>query len=143
MLTTTSQLIPLKHGFVVPDVVLLWLLDAEGRGLRFFALEDDILRVRPKSSITAADDAFLREHKPLLLACVRYCDEMAQEHRDFPAMPTMSAHTIGGASLTRAPKLTRSRTPRRTRAIDRVNAEVSRASHLTANQGGGLEVAHV
>lgn len=51
---------------------LLW--DLEARGLRIVAEGENGLFVTPRSSITAADDAAIREHKDELLALVKYCE---------------------------------------------------------------------
>jgi hypothetical protein len=71
----TDVLIPLRDGPAVPEAVVLWLLDAERRGLRFHILQDGSLHVVPERLITSDDDRFIREHRDVVLACVRYCEE--------------------------------------------------------------------
>jgi hypothetical protein len=44
--------------------------------LQFDVLTGDRLAVRPRSAMTAADEAFIRDHKAELLACVVYVDRM-------------------------------------------------------------------
>ena len=78
MPSSTDVLIPLKHGFAVPESVLTWLLSTEDRGVTF-AVVNGRLRVSPATAVSDDDDHFIREHAELLKACVAYCAEMARE----------------------------------------------------------------
>ncbi len=68
----SDALIPLRNGPTVRESVVLWLLGAEDRGLRFKALEDGSLHVGPRRGVSDDDLLFVRQHRDELLACVRY-----------------------------------------------------------------------
>jgi hypothetical protein len=74
--TTAPELVTLKGGFAVTlDALrLLWHLEDAGLHVRL----DDAggLVVGPRSRITLADDALIREHKAELIALVRYVEVM-------------------------------------------------------------------
>ena len=76
MAVATDSLIPLRGGLVVPGAVVLWLLGAESRGLRFEVEQGSRLLVRPRTLVTSDDDRFIRQHRDLVLACVRYCEDL-------------------------------------------------------------------
>jgi hypothetical protein len=67
-------LVPLRDGPVVPASLISWLIDAEFRGLAFRIEPDGRLHVGPREKVTAADLAFVRGHRDLVLACVAYSD---------------------------------------------------------------------
>ena len=77
MASTTDVLIPLRNGPAVPESVVVWLLNAEDRGLRFKVLPSGRLNVGPREAIDPTDDTFIREHRDVLKACVTYCEEAA------------------------------------------------------------------
>ena len=77
MATTTDVLIPLRNGPTVPESVVVWLLAAEDRGLRFVILPNGRLRVGPRDQVRPDDDTFIREHRDLIASCVRYCEELS------------------------------------------------------------------
>lgn len=79
--STTETMITLKHGFVVPESVVVWLLDAENRGLTFEILATRKLRVSPSQKVQDADDRFIRDHRDLLIACVEYIARMGEPER--------------------------------------------------------------
>ena len=74
MAASTDVLIPLTNGPAVPESVVLWLLDAEDRGLTFHLLPDGKLHVSPARKVRDEDDRFIREHRDLLSACVAYIE---------------------------------------------------------------------
>lgn len=76
VVTETDPLIPLRNGPAVPESILLWMLDAESRGLTFRADPDGRLHVGPRAGIRADDDRFIRQHRDFVLACVRYIEAL-------------------------------------------------------------------
>jgi hypothetical protein len=76
MVCAINSLVPLRHGPSVPGTVVLWLLDAERRGLQFQVEDDGSLFVSPRGRMTNDDDAFIRAHRETVLACVRYVGEV-------------------------------------------------------------------
>ena len=74
MAVATDALITLRDGPTVPESVVAWMLNAEDRGLRFRLEPDGRLHVGPSQAIRTDDDRFIREHRDVLLACVRYID---------------------------------------------------------------------
>ena len=71
-------LIPLRGGATVRYAVLLWLLDAEARGLRFNMEPDGRVRLSPHDLILDADRAFCRQHTHELRAAVAYIERMCE-----------------------------------------------------------------
>ena len=72
-------LIPLRGGTTVRYAVLLWLLDAEERGLRFSTEPDGRVRLSPHDLILDTDRAFAREHTHEVRAAVRYIEAACEE----------------------------------------------------------------
>jgi hypothetical protein len=82
MATIASEpdvLIPLRGGATVRYTVLLWLLDAEERGLRFNTEPDGRVRLSPRDLILDSDRDFCREHRHELRAAVRYIERQCEE----------------------------------------------------------------
>lgn len=75
---TCNSLVPLRGGPTVPTSLVLRMLDMEDRGARFRIEPDGRLHVGPRAAVTAADLAFCREHRDLVLACVSYIDRMCE-----------------------------------------------------------------
>jgi hypothetical protein len=73
--TAAPETVTLKAGFVVSLDALRLAWDLEDRGLHVRLAEDGGLVVGPRSQITPADDAAIREHKRELIALTRYVDE--------------------------------------------------------------------
>jgi hypothetical protein len=67
------ELVTLRGGLAVSLSALRLLLSLEERGF-LIRVDDDALIIRPRASITPADDAGIRHHREELLALVRYCE---------------------------------------------------------------------
>ena len=76
--TASDSPIPLKDGPTVRGSLLVWLLQAEDRGLRLSAASDDLLHLGPRSLVTEADLVFAKANKQALIAAVRYVEEMCR-----------------------------------------------------------------
>lgn len=74
VLTSTDVLIPLRDGPTVPTSIVTWLISAEDRGVQFHVAPDGRLRVGPPGRVTPRDQAFIRDHRDLIAACVVYCE---------------------------------------------------------------------
>lgn len=69
--TDALEMVVLRDGPVrLAALRLLW--DLEDRGFAI-AVVDGGLRVRPRSQITAADDAAIRQHRDELIALIQSC----------------------------------------------------------------------
>lgn len=66
------QVVVLKGGVSVLLPAIQLALELEDRGLRFEALSDDVLEVRPARLLTDADRVRIREWKWELLRIARY-----------------------------------------------------------------------
>jgi len=78
MVGSTDVLIPLTNGPAVPESVVLWLLNAEDRGLTFHLSPGGKLHVSPAQKVRDEDDRFIREHRDLLMACVDYIERQRE-----------------------------------------------------------------
>lgn len=72
---SADVLVPLRGGPAVPISVFRWMLDAEERGLRFTLKPDGSLFVGPRASTREDDLTFIRTHRDVVVAVVKYCDE--------------------------------------------------------------------
>jgi hypothetical protein len=79
MTTECDQLVPLRGFSPVPWSVVLTMTDMESRGVRVRLDAAGALRLGPRAAVTAADLAFAREHKPLVMDLVRYIDRLCKE----------------------------------------------------------------
>ncbi len=73
--TAVPELVTLKDGLSVSLAALRVLWNLEERGLDLRA-EGDVLLIRPRSRLTAADDAAIRSYRDELLTLVRTCEVM-------------------------------------------------------------------
>jgi hypothetical protein len=73
--TPATELVTLKDGLSVSRAALLTLWALEERA---FTITEDggVLRVKPSSNLTSADDAAIRQHRDELVALVRYCERV-------------------------------------------------------------------
>jgi hypothetical protein len=73
---TASETVVLRGGLSVslPALQLLWAL--EDRRLTIRLDDDGGLLVGPRTRLTNADRAAIRQHRDELVALVRYCDEV-------------------------------------------------------------------
>lgn len=74
--TSEPLLVTLRDGPPVPAAVLTALWNLEARGATF-TVQGDTLTVRPREVLTDTDRALLRDHKPMVLAVLDYCDRIA------------------------------------------------------------------
>jgi hypothetical protein len=77
-LTTAPELVTLKGGITVSLAALKLLWHLEDTGLHVRLDDAGGLVVGPRSRITLADDALIREYKAELIQLVRYCEAGVQ-----------------------------------------------------------------
>jgi hypothetical protein len=70
--------IPLRDGPTVRESLIVWMLQAEDRGLRLTVASDDLLEIGPRRLVTDDDLAFAKAHKYDLIAALKYIDEMCR-----------------------------------------------------------------
>jgi hypothetical protein len=70
---TEPRTIVLSDGLAVTFAALRVLWSLEARRFSFWVVEDE-LYVKPRSRLTDADDAAIREHRDELVALVRFCE---------------------------------------------------------------------
>ena len=77
MTSTASETVILKGGLSVPLAALRVLWDFESRGLTVKLDQTGWLLVGPRLQLTASDRAAISQHRDMLVAIVRCCDEVA------------------------------------------------------------------
>ena len=70
--------IPLKDGPALRESVVIWMLRAEDRGLLLSVASDDLLHLGPRALVTDDDLLFAKQHKYVLIAAVKYINEMCR-----------------------------------------------------------------
>jgi hypothetical protein len=68
MNTSPEILIPLRGGPAVPASVVVWMTNAEERGVRFRLGSDGRIHVGPRARVQADDLIFVRDHRAAVLA---------------------------------------------------------------------------
>jgi hypothetical protein len=82
MATTSSEsdvFVPLRGGATVRHSVLLWLLEAEDRGVRFTTEPDGRVRMSPPDRVRDTDRTFAHAHRHEVRAAVSYIERMLVE----------------------------------------------------------------
>jgi hypothetical protein len=77
MNTSLETLIPLRDGPAVPASVVVWMTNAEERGVRFRLDSDGRIHVGPRDRVQGDDLAFIRQHRADVVACVAYIENLA------------------------------------------------------------------
>ena len=70
-----------RAGFVRPGASWSAYLTSEARGARFELVDGGRFRVSPSAVLTAADRAFLREHRDSARACIEYVQQVCEVPR--------------------------------------------------------------
>jgi hypothetical protein len=72
---SASEFVRLSNGAYVPIVALRMLWRLENNGLSF-RLDGEDLIVNPRGLFSDRDRLLVKEHKPDIVAIVRYCEEL-------------------------------------------------------------------
>lgn len=76
MNTSHEPLIPLRDGPAVPASVVVWMTNAEERGVRFRLDSDGLIHLGPRARVQADDLTFVRDHRAAVLACIDYINRI-------------------------------------------------------------------
>ena len=69
-----DPLVPLRGGPTVYASLIVWLTDAEARGINLRIEPDGRLHVWPRAAVDEADLAHIRAHRDAILCLLRYVE---------------------------------------------------------------------